>query len=371
MEKFDIIIVGCGLSGTVLAERYANILNKRVLILDKRDHVGGNCYDYIDLETGLLISKYGPHFFHTDSEKVWKYVNKFSSWMPWEHKVLGRIGDKLFPIPVNINTINILLGTNISNEQEMKKWLKTNIVQYNNPVNGKQAVLSQVGQKLYELIFKDYSKKHWDSYPEELDASIFRRVTVRSDFEERYFTDKYQAQPQKGFTKLIENMLDHANITVMLNTDFFMVKDLIKSYEKLFFTGPIDHFYKELQIGWLGYRSLRFESEYIKGLDFYQTNSVINYPSLDDNFTRITEYKHILNQKSSDTIIFREYGSSVGEPYYPILNEVNRKLYATFKSISKKEKNIYFLGRLGSFKYINIDEAILNSLELFEKVYDK
>ena len=368
MENYNIVIVGCGLSGAVLAERYANMLNKRVLIIDKRAHVGGNCYDYIDTETGIRLSKYGPHFFHTNNEKVWHYVQNFSDWIPWEHKVRGRIGDKLFPIPININTVNILLDTNISNEQEMKRWLTANTIQHENPINGKWMALSQVGEKLYKLLYRDYTKKQWGVYPEKLDASILQRLPVRLGFEDNYFTDNYQAQPREGFTKLIENILDHANIKVMLNTNFFLIKDQIKNYEKLFFTGPIDHFYKELNIGLLEYRSLRFEPEYFKDFDFYQTNSVVNYPSLDHDFTRIVEYKHILEQKSSDTIIFREYGSSVGEPYYPVLNEVNKVLHAKFKAISKNEKNIYFLGRLGGFQYINMDEAILYSLDLFKKV---
>jgi len=368
MNKYDIIIVGCGLSGVVLAERYANKLNKRVLILDKRDHVGGNCYDYIDSDSGIRVSKYGPHFFHTNIEKVWSYIQNFSKWTTWEHKVLGKIDDKLFPIPINITTINTLLGANIQNEKEMKEWLIKNTALNYQPRNAKEAAIAEVGEQLYELVYRDYTKKHWGIYPEELDACVTQRVPVRHNYDTRYFTKKYQALPRDGFAKLVEEMLRHPNIKVLLSTDYFQLKNQIQTFEKLFFTGPIDHYYANLQMGPLGYRSLKFESDYFEDTDFYQVNSVINYLNLDYDFTRIVEYKHILNQDSSGTIIFREYGTNEGEPYYPILNEKNRRLFESYRAISEKEANIYFVGRLANFKYINMDEAILNSLELFEKL---
>jgi len=239
---FDIIVVGAGISGATIAERFANVLNKKVLIIEKRNHIGGNCYDHYNKD-GILVSKYGAHLFHTSYEDVWKYVNKFSLWTPYEHRVLACVDNKYIPIPVNITTVNTLFNISIKNQEEMKLWLKKNQIKNNNPKNSKEAALARVGPILYEKLFQNYTRKQWDKDPSELDPEVLNRIPVRDNFDNRYFSDKYQAQPKNGFTKLFENMLDHPNITVKLNTDYFDEQPKLKDYEKIFYTGPIDRFF--------------------------------------------------------------------------------------------------------------------------------
>lgn len=365
--KADIVIIGAGISGSVLAERYS-AAGKKVLILEKRDHIGGNCYDYID-ENGILVSKYGAHLFHTQFEEVWKYVNRFSEWYSWEHKVLAKVDDILVPIPVNITTVNKLFGLSIDTESEMIEWLEQNRLPIENPKNGEEAVLSKVGPILYEKMFRHYTKKQWDKYPEELNASVLNRIPVRTNKDDRYFSDKYQALPVGGYTKLFERMLNHPNIAVKLNTDYFDVMEDLKDFEKLFYTGPIDRFFEfkhSLEVK-LEYRSINFVSETVES-EFFQTNSVINYPGMEVDFTRIVEYKHFGNQKSSRTTIVKEYTTDEGEPYYPVLNEKNLAIYKKYQQDAAKVKNVYFVGRLANYKYFNMDEAFKNVLDLYNSL---
>jgi UDP-galactopyranose mutase len=297
MPHYDILIVGGGLSGVVIAERFATILNKKVLILDKRDHIGGNIYDYVDEDTNILISKYGAHLFHTNNDRVWEYVNHFSKWIRWDHQVVGKIDDRLVNIPVNINTVNALCNQNIKTSEEMDQWLLANQVHYDKIENSEQMGKSRVGEILYEKIFKDYTYKQWDKYPEELDYTVLERIPIRNDFDNRYFNDRYQALPEKGYTKFIQNIIDHKNITVLLNTNYFeYVKTADNSFEHIIYTGPIDTFYEDHNLEKLEYRSINFVMEKYKDVPFYQTNSVVNYPEKNVPFTRIVEYKHILNQ---------------------------------------------------------------------------
>lgn len=365
--KTDILIIGAGISGAVLAERYASI-GKKVLILEKRNHIGGNCFDYID-ENGILVSKYGAHLFHTQEEEVWKYVNRFGEWYNWEHKVIAKVDGKMVPIPVNITTVNQIFDLNISNTKEMENWLAANNEPFDNPKNGKEAVLDKVGSVLYEKMFRHYTKKQWDKFPEELDASVLNRIPVRTNFDDRYFSDKYQALPKGGFTKLFKNILSHPNIHVELDTDFFDVKDTISGYDKLFYTGPIDRFFefKHSLEDKLEYRSINFVSETVDK-ELFQENSVVNYPGMEVDFTRIIEYKHFGNQKSEKTTIVREYTVDTGEPYYPVPNEKNQKIYNKYKEEAKQLKDIYFVGRLANYKYFNMDQAFKNALDLFKSL---
>jgi len=368
--NYDIIIVGAGISGLTLAERYANKLNKKVLVIDKRNHIGGNCYDYYN-EAGILISKYGAHLFHTKYDDVWKYVHKFSDFSHYEHKVLASVDGKLVPVPVNITTVNMLLGTNIKNEAEMDEWLDKNQVKNDDPKNGREAALARVGEELYEKIFKNYTKKQWDKYPEELDESVLNRIPVRNNFDNRYFSDKHQGQPIEGYAKLFEKMLSHPNITVKLNTDFFEIKGTLKGYEKLFYTGPIDQFfdYKYSKENKLEYRSIRFEFE-THDKKRFQSNSVINYPN-EYEFTRIVEYKYFTGQKHPKTTISKEFSVDYipgeNDPYYPVPNPKNEALYKKYQEEAEKleEKGIHFVGRLANYKYFNMDQAFKNALDLF------
>ena len=359
------LIVGCGLSGVVIAERIANKLNRKVTIIEKRGHIGGNCYDYIDEETNIRINKYGAHLFHTNNEEVWRYVNQFDKWVRWEHKVLTFTDNKFVPIPVNITTINELCEENLQNENDVHEWLEKNQVKYGAITNSEEMAKSRIGNKLYETLIKDYTFKQWNKYPEELDKSVLERIPIRPNFDTRYFNDKYQALPHKGYTHFFEKILDNKNIEVKLNTDYF---EHINNYDVVIFTGPIDSYFTNLEK--LEYRSIDFNIEIKKNTNYFQPNSVVNYPSKDVPYTRIVEYKYFLNQKSNDTIIVSEKTNDIGEPYYPVPNKKNLELYEKYKLLAQNEEknNIFFVGRLANYKYFNMDEAILNSLNFFTNV---
>lgn len=359
----DIVIVGAGISGAVLAERYA-AAGAKVLVIEQRNHIGGNCYDYYNSD-GILVSKYGAHLFHTNYEDVWEYVQRFTGWYPYEHRVVAKVDGKLVPVPVNITTVNQLLGTSIQSEAGMKVWLHANQIHNQNPRNGKEAALARVGPIMYEKIFKNYTKKQWDKYPEELDASVLNRIPVRENFDDRYFSDIHQALPEGGYTPIFKRMLDHPNITLLLDTDFFDIRNDLYGYKKLFYTGPIDQFFdfKFSVKRKLEYRSLKFVHETLDIPD-YQGHAVVNYPN-EELFTRIVEYKHITLQKHRKTTIVKEYSSAEGEPYYPVPNPDNQIIYNLYKSEAEKLSDIYFVGRLANYKYFNMDQAFKNALDLF------
>ena len=362
-KKYDILVVGAGLSGAVIAERFANLSNLKVYVIDKRDHIGGNCFDYID-DNGILVNKYGAHLFHTNYEDVWEYIQKFATWQRWDHRVIGFVDGKLINIPVNINTVNALLGTNIIDEKEMDIWLDSVQVKYKNISNSEEMAKSRVGEELYLKIFKNYTFKQWNKYPEELDSSVLARIPIRNNHDERYFSDRFQALPVDGYTAFVEKLLTHPNITVQTNTDFFTIKNDIE-YNTLIFTGPIDKYFDNHNLERLEYRSIEFIEERYKNMNFYQTNSVVNYPEPDVPYTRIVEYKHFLNQKSPHTSIVKEVTKDFGEPYYPVPNERNLELYKKYKSLEESEKNVHFIGRLANYKYFNMDQTIKNALDFF------
>jgi UDP-galactopyranose mutase len=363
----NILVVGAGLSGCTIAERLAS-LGHSITIIEKREHIGGNCYDYKN-ELGIMMNKYGPHLFHTNSERVWEYVCRFSEWVPWKHMVLGILGDKYFPIPVNIDTVNILLGTHITSEEDMKYWLCNNVLQYPVIENSEQMALSRVGQSLYELIFKNYTFKQWAKNPHELDASVLARIPVRTNRDPYYFSDKYQSLPKHGYTCFIKNMINHQNINVLLNTEYS--HNMRSQYDRIFFTGPIDQYYADRNIPRLEYRSIMFEILTLE-VDKFQPCSQVNYPSAAVPFTRIVEYKHFLNQNVSPgkTTIVREYTTGEGDPYYPVPNPTNKAIYEQYKKLAVEEekKGVYFVGRLANYKYYNMDEAILAALEIVDLV---
>ena len=370
--KYDIVIVGAGISGATLAERYATQQNRKVLVLEKRDHIGGNCYDHYNTD-GILVSKYGAHLFHTNYEDVWKYVNQFSEWYPYEHRVKAFVDGKLVPIPVNITTVNEIFGLFIQNENEMSQWLKANQIPNPNPKNGEEAALARVGPILYEKLFKNYTKKQWNKYPSELDALVLNRIPVRNNFDNRYFSDIHQALPENGYTKIFEKMLMHPNITVRLNTDYFQMRDEVGTCEKLFYTGPVDQFFdfKYSINKSLEYRSINFVWE-THDKEYYQVNSVINYPN-DYDFTRIVEYKYFTGQKHKKTTISKEFSCDYipgkNEAYYPVPSEANQAIYSLYQNeaIELEKKGIYFVGRLANYKYFNMDQAFKNALDLFSR----
>lgn len=367
------LIVGCGLSGAVIAERITNILAEPVLIIEKSNHIAGNCYDYIDEDTGIRCSKYGAHLFHTNNENVWKYINSFCKWIRWDHKVLSFVDGRCVSVPINITTVNELCNQNIKDSNEMHKWLDDNQVKYhgiNEIVDSEQIALSRVGKELYEKMIKEYTYKQWAKYPKELDKSVLERIPVRDNHDTRYFNDKYQVLPEKGYTDFVMNMLNNPLITYKLNTDFFEFKknNDMSIYKKIIYTGAIDRYFEGLEdFEKLEYRSIEFVKEVYKNMRYYQQNSVVNYPEKEYNFTRIVEYKHFLNQTSEDTIIFKEITNDNGDPYYPVPTKRNKELYEKYKKLADKEENVIFVGRLANYKYFNMDEAISNALDIFEK----
>ena len=367
------LIVGCGLSGAVLAERIANVLHKPVLIIEKRDHIAGNCYDYVDEETGILCNKYGAHLFHTDNERVWNYINMFSNWVRWEHEVKSYVDGKYVPMPINITTVNMLCNQNIKTEEEMKIWMMENQIKSDTIENSEEMALSRIGDTLYNKMVKDYTFKQWSKYPKDLDASVLERIPVRLNFDTRYFSDKYQALPDKGYTHFVAQMLTNDLIKCQFNTDFheFRLKNDLSCFETIIYTGPIDAYFDYTEMEKLEYRSIEFIKETHKNTRYYQQNSVINYPENKLPYTRIVEYKHFGNQVSDHTIIFKEISKDSGDPYYPVPTKRNRALYEKYRELADKEDNVYFVGRLANYKYFNMDEAIQNALDIFEKIIQK
>jgi len=371
----DIIVVGCGLSGVVIAEQIATKLKRKVIILEKRNHIGGNCYDYVDKETGIRVNKYGAHLFHTNNKDVWEYINKFDEWVKWEHKVVSLVDDKYVPIPVNIDTINKVCGESIKNTYEANNWLYVNQIKYDKITNSEEMAKSRIGELLYNKMIKDYTYKQWNKYPYELDKSVLSRIPVRCDFDDRYFSDTYQALPKNGYTNFFQKILDNPLIEVRLNTDFFESEFYtVKNNNVIIYTGPIDLYFSNKGLPSLEYRGIEFHTERfdLKNRDAYiQCNSVINFPNNNIPYTRSIEYKHFLNQKSNKTIVVSETTNDNGEPYYPVPNETNIKLYDKYKKLAECEKNIYFVGRLANYKYFNMDQAIENALTFFNNNSEK
>jgi UDP-galactopyranose mutase len=359
---YDFLVVGAGLSGSVLAERLATKGGRKVLIVDKRNHIGGNTFDYFNSD-GILIHKYGPHIFHTNSQEVFNYLGKFTEWRPYEHRVLASVDGMMVPIPINMNTINALYGLNLSSD-EVSAFLKTKAEKRDRIITSEDVVLSHVGKDLYEKFFKGYTRKQWGMDPSELDASVAARIPTRSNRDNRYFTDTYQAMPLDGYTKMFERMLDHPNISIMLNTDY---KDLEKwiPYNKMIYTGPIDYFFNYCY-GQLPYRSIEFKLKTF-GQAIYQPTGTVNYPN-DHAYTRITEFKYLTGQQHDKTTVVFEYPNAEGDPYYPVPRPENTELYMKYLMLGKTTSNVYFSGRLATYKYYNMDQVVAQSLTLFKKI---
>lgn len=362
---FDFLIVGAGFSGSVLAERIASQHNKKVLIIDKRDHIGGNAFDHYN-EDGILVHKYGPHWFHTNDKKVFNYLSAFTEWRYHFHRVKSYVDGSLVPIPINQDTLNLLYGMNLQSPKEVQDYYNTVKVDIKNPANSEEMVISQVGEELYKKFFKGYTLKQWEIHPKELAASVTARIPVRTNRDDRYFTDTYQVMPKHGYTALFKKMLAHPNISIMLQTDY---REVIKQipYKKMIYTGPIDSFFN-YKFGKLPYRSLRFEHETLNQ-EFYQQEQQINYPNEYD-FTRIVEWKHATGQKSNVTTITREYSLAAEgdlEKYYPIPKDDNHNLFKKYKQEADLLKDVMFCGRLADYKYYNMDQVIARALTLFEQ----
>lgn len=359
---FDYMIVGAGLAGGVLAERLASQSGKKVLLVDKRNHIGGNTYDFYNKD-GILVHKYGPHIFHTNSKDVFEYLGNFTQWRPYEHRVLASVDGMLVPIPINLNTINKLYGLNLSSS-EVDAFLESKAEKKQRILTSEDVVVNKVGRELYEKFFKGYTKKQWNLDPSELDASVTSRIPTRNNRDDRYFTDSYQAIPMYGYTRMFEKMLDHPNIKVMLNTDYKEIQSSI-SFKKMIYTGPIDYFY-DYCYGKLPYRSLEFKFETVEQ-EVYQSTGTVNYPN-EHPYTRITEFKYLTGQKHPKTSIVYEYPKDEGDPYYPVPRPENGELYRKYQLLASREKNVHFAGRLATYKYYNMDQVVAQALTLYKKI---
>lgn len=360
---YDFLIVGAGFAGAVLAERLTHRSDKRVLVVDKRNHIGGNAYDYFD-ESKILVHKYGPHIFHTNSSQVFNYLSQFTKWRFYEHRTVAKIGDQLLPVPINLTTVNKLYNFNFDSKalREYLDSVKEDRVEIK---NSEDAVVSQVGWDLYEKIFRGYTKKQWGLDPSQLDKSVVRRIPTRTNTDDRYFTDKYQFMPLKGYTYLINNMLKHPNIDILLNTTFEDIKDTIR-YKSIIYTGRVDEYFK-FCYGELPYRSLKFKRETIN-TDKFQPTGIVTYPN-DHPYTRITEYKHLTGQKvDNKTSISYEFPCWEGEPFYPVSNAKNARLYSKYRTLLKKLKNVHFVGRLATYRYYNMDQVVAQALTLYKNL---
>ena len=359
---FDYMIVGAGLSGSVLAERLANKSGKKVLLVEKRNHIGGNTFDYYN-EDGILIHKYGPHIFHTNSAEVFEYLSGFTEWRYYEHRVLASVDGLLLPIPINLNTINQLYGLNL-NSYEVDAFLQSKAEKKERLLTSEDVVVSRVGRQLYEKFFKGYTRKQWNLDPSELDASVTARIPTRTNRDDRYFTDTYQAMPLHGYTQMFHNLLRSSNIKVLLNTDYKEVQHLVP-YKKMIYTGPIDYFYNYC-FGHLPYRSIEFKFETIDK-EYFQRTGTVNYPN-EHPYTRITEFKYLTGQKHPKTSIVYEYPKDGGDPYYPVPRVENAQIYKQYKDLASQEQNIYFAGRLGTYKYYNMDQVVAQALTLYNRI---
>lgn len=362
---FDYLIVGAGFAGSVLAERLATRSNKKVLVVDKRNHIAGNAYDHYN-EEGILVHKYGPHIFHTNSKDVFEYLSNFTDWRPYEHRVLASVDGQMVPMPINLDTINKLYGLKL-NSFEVEEFFES--VAEKVPVikTSEDVVVSKVGRELYEKFFRNYTRKQWGMDPSELDKSVTSRVPTRTNRDDRYFTDTYQAMPLHGYTRMFERLLDHPNIKVMLNTDYHDIMDFIP-FKEMIFTGPVDEFF-DFQYGKLPYRSLEFKHETLN-TENYLAAPVVNYPN-DNLYTRITEFKALTGQQHPKTAIVYEYPKAEGDPYYPVPRLENAELYNKYKKLADQTPNVHFVGRLATYKYYNMDQVVAQALTLYKRLTEK
>jgi UDP-galactopyranose mutase len=360
MSMFDYLIVGAGFAGAVMAERLASQSGKKVLIVDKRNHIGGNTYDYYNSD-GLLVHKYGPHIFHTNSKEIYQYLGQFTPWRPYEHRVLASVDGMMVPIPINLNTINQLYGLSLCSD-EVEAFLQSKAETKSRIQTSEDVVVAKVGRELYEKFFKNYTKKQWDLDPSELDASVTARIPTRNNRDDRYFTDTFQGMPLYGYTKMFENMLTHPNIKVMLNTDYKEIQNVIP-YREMIYTGPIDYYF-DYCYGKLPYRSIEFKFETLETEQFQPTGTV-NYPN-EHLYTRITEFKYLTGQKHPKTTVVYEYPKETGDPYYPVPRPENAELYKKYQVLAAGMKRVHFTGRLATYKYYNMDQVVAQSLKLYK-----
>lgn len=360
MEQRRISIVGAGFAGSVTARELAD-RGFSVVVVDRRPHIAGNAFDEYDAH-GVLIHRYGPHIFHTNSERIFNYLSRFTEWTPYEHRVLSEVGGIRYPFPINQTTLNMLYGLDLD-EAGAQDFLER-VREPRDPVQSSEdVVLNSVGRDLYEKLFLNYTRKQWGLEPSQLKAGVAARIPVRTNTDDRYFTDRFQAMPRDGYTAMFARMLDHPSITVELGVEFGTVRST-GTYDHVVYTGPIDAYF-DYRFGRLPYRSLRFEHEHLADTAQFQPVGTVNYPN-DHAYTRITEFKHLTGQKHSGTSIVREYPQDAGDPYYPVPRTENEELFRRYWALAEQEAHTTFVGRLAQYRYYNMDQVVGAALKAAE-----
>ncbi len=365
MTGHDWVIVGAGFAGSVLAERIASQRGETVLVIDKRPHIAGNAYDHLDA-AGILIHRYGPHIFHTNSDEIVRYLSQFTDWRPYEHRVLASVDRQLVPIPINLDTINRLYGLALDSAG-MEQFLAARRESVGEILTSEDVVVSTVGRELYEKFFQGYTRKQWGLDPSQLSRQVTARIPTRTNHDDRYFTDTFQAMPADGYTAMFAKMLDHPLITVALDTDWRDWRTHNRAL-RLIFTGPIDEFF-DYRLGRLPYRSLNFVHE-TRDEEWAQPVAVVNFPQT-ETYTRITEYKHLTGQTHPKTSLSYEYPTDAGDPFYPIPRPEKQELFRRYKMLSENEPDTWFVGRLGSYQYLNMDQVVGQALATFARIDDR
>ena len=363
-RSYDYLVVGAGFAGSVVAERLASQHDARVLVIDRRPHIAGNAFDVRD-EAGLLIHQYGPHIFHTNSDEIVDYLSQFTSWRPYEHRVLADVRGQLVPIPINRTTLNKLFDLDLRTDEEAADYLASRAETVDEIRTSEDVVINAVGRELYELFFQGYTRKQWGIDPSELDKAVTARIPTRTNTDDRYFGDKHQIMPAEGYTKMFESLLDHPNIDVLLGVDYRELKDEIDAGH-IVYTGPIDEYF-DFRFGKLPYRSLRFEHR-TEDKEQFQPVAVVNYPHPDVPYTRITEYKHLTGQRHARTSLTYEYPSARGDPYYPIPRPENQALFKRYEALADATAGVTFVGRLATYRYYNMDQVVGQALSAFRKL---
>jgi UDP-galactopyranose mutase len=359
---FDYLIVGAGFAGSVMAERLAADAGKKVLIIDKRVHIGGNAFDHYD-DAGILVHRYGPHIFHTNSKEVFEYLSRFTEWRPYQHQVRAFVDGQLLPMPINRETINRMYGLRLTSF-ELPAFFEKLAEKRTAIKTSEDVIISKVGRELYEKFFRNYTRKQWDLDPSELDAAVTARVPVRTNSDNRYFTDTYQAMPRHGYTRMFDKMLSHPNIKILLNADYRDVQKEIP-HDEVIYTGPVDEYF-DYRYGKLPYRSLDFTFETLNEAQ-HQPVAVINYPN-ENLYTRVTEFKHLTGQEHQKTTLVYEYPKASGDPYYPIPRSENAELYRKYQMLAAATTGVHFVGRLATYKYYNMDQVVAQALTLYAKI---
>jgi len=366
-KRYDYLIVGAGFAGSILAERLASRHGARVLLIDRRPHIGGNAYDEKNSD-GILYHKYGPHIFHTNSEQVVEYLSQFTKWRPYEHRVLAQARGQLVPIPINRTTLNMLFDAKLETDEDAAAFLAARAEPVEDIQTSEDVVINAIGRELYELFFRGYTRKQWDLDPSQLDKQVTSRIPTRTNTDDRYFTDSFQAMPLDGYTAMFEKMLDNPLIEIRTGVDFRDVRDEVETGH-IIYTGPIDEYF-DFRFGKLPYRSLKFDHKTIDQ-ERYQPVGTVNYPSPDVPYTRISEYKHLTGQQSPRTTITYEYPSAEGDPYYPIPREENQLLFKRYEALADATEGVTFVGRLATYRYYNMDQIVGQALAMFRRINDQ